>query len=198
MRGLSANTPRVSLDTFIIMDRLYGTLEDKIDDDWIQRKQELTRQWQWQLSKETALQEAKQKRLCCGWMMCQSSNNKKEDDDNEQEQKTSSAQFQKRYEYDTTQLLKDRLLVAYDLTVAFQYMHDLRLVYRDIKPQNVGFDIRGDVKVFDFGLMKSMDDRMKVLAKSERDGHSGEYHPTYKLTGFTGSIPYVSSQRTRI
>jgi hypothetical protein len=33
-----------------------------------------------------------------------------------------------------TQLLKERMLVAYDLTVAFDYLHSLRLLYRDIKP----------------------------------------------------------------
>ena len=84
-----------------------------------------------------------------------------------------------------TDFLKQRLLVAYDLTAAFEYMYDLRLVYRDIKePQNIGFDIRGDVKVFDFGLMKSMDDKAKAP--------NGEYG--YLLTGFTGSIPYVSNK----
>jgi len=196
MRGLSANTPRVSLDTFIIMDRLYGTLEDKIDEEWVQRNHELTSQWH--ISKEVALQKTKRERFCCGWM-CQSKNKKEDaDDDDDQDHNTSSAaNFQKRYEYDTTQLLKDRLLVAYDLTVAFQYMHDLRLIYRDIKPQNVGFDIRGDVKVFDFGLMKSMDDRIQVLQKVRHDcgdSKDEECHPNYKLTGFTGSIPYMAPE----
>lgn len=48
---------------------------------------------------------------------------------------------------------------------------------------NVGFDIRGDVKVFDFGLVKSLDDHLKA----PRGGYG------YNLTAFTGSIPYVSS-----
>jgi serine/threonine protein kinase len=74
------------------------------------------------------------------------------------------------------------------------------LVYRDTKPQNAGFDVRGDVKVnilhcsaacfltfslkfwffqlFDFGFVKELSDDL-------RDKESGQY----KLTPFTGSIP---------
>eukprot|EP00536_Pseudo-nitzschia_multiseries_P005103 jgi/Psemu1/189809/e_gw1.93.84.1 len=74
-------------------------------------------------------------------------------------------------------------MVLYDLSQAFAYMHELGLVYRDIKPQNIGFDVRGDVKVFDFGLMKSLDEHLK-----SRDGDG------YRLTGFTGSIPYMAPE----
>jgi serine/threonine protein kinase len=81
-------------------------------------------------------------------------------------------------------LLKERVLVAYDLTGAFDYMHRLRLLYRDIKPENIGFDVRGDVKVFDFGLMKSLDESLKVKG--------GKYG--YNLTAFTGSIPYMAPE----
>lgn len=81
-------------------------------------------------------------------------------------------------------LLKERLLVAYDLTAALGYMHEHRLLYRDVKPENVGFDIRGDVKVFDFGLMKSMDDNLKAAR--------GRYG--YKLTAVTGSVPYMAPE----
>lgn len=41
------------------------------------------------------------------------------------------------------QLMVERLTVAYDLAAAFFYLHENRLVYRDIKPENIGFDIRG-------------------------------------------------------
>ena len=44
------------------------------------------------------------------------------------------------------------------------------------KPQNIGFDIRGDVKIFDFGLSKSLDQKLKV-----KGGGYG-----YNLTKTTG------------
>ena len=45
---------------------------------------------------------------------------------------------------------------------------------------DIGFDVRGDVKVFDFGLCKNLDPRLKA-----KDGGYG-----YRLTGRAGSLPY--------
>ena len=45
------------------------------------------------------------------------------------------------------QLLVERLTVAYDLAAAFWYLHEHKLVYRDIKPANIGFDHRGMISV---------------------------------------------------
>jgi hypothetical protein len=39
------------------------------------------------------------------------------------------------------QLTVERLTVAYDLAAALAYMHANNLVYRDLKQQNIGFDI---------------------------------------------------------
>ncbi|CAJ1926518.1 unnamed protein product [Cylindrotheca closterium] len=135
MRGTS-NTEMMSTETFIVMDRLYGTLNDKIET-WHQEMAMLTG--------------------CCGI-------NKKHPAFRDS--------------------LKARLLVAYDLSVAFAYLHNCRLVYRDIKPENIGFDIRGDVKIFDFGLCRSLEEKDKC-----KDGGSG-----YKLTAKTGSIPYMAPE----
>jgi serine/threonine protein kinase len=52
-------------------------------------------------------------------------------------------------------------------------------MYRDIKPDNIGFDIRGDIKIFDFGLAKEFDPN----CRDER----GCFH----LTGDTGSPRYM-------
>ena len=56
------------------------------------------------------------------------------------------------------------------------------------KPENVGFDIRGDVKIFDFGLAKELKPEMIVRDDSIRDAH------VYKLTGRTGTLQYMTPE----
>jgi len=79
-------------------------------------------------------------------------------------------------------LIVDRLHVAHDLAAALRYMHGHRIIYRDLKPENAGFDIRDDVKIFDFGLAKELNS-----ANANDDG-------TYKMTGFTGSLRYMAPE----
>jgi len=68
--------------------------------------------------------------------------------------------------------------------VAFSHTH--RLVYRDIKPENIGFDVRGDVKIFDFGLCKSLSPHLKAKGYG------------YRLTGRAGSLPYMAPEVARM
>lgn len=39
--------------------------------------------------------------------------------------------------------LAERLHVAFDVAAALSYLHGLNVIYRDLKPDNIGFDIRG-------------------------------------------------------
>lgn len=52
------------------------------------------------------------------------------------------------------------------------------------QPENIGFDIRGDVKVFDFGLCKSLSPKLKA----RNNGYG------YRLTGRAGSLPYMAPE----
>lgn len=80
-------------------------------------------------------------------------------------------------------LLHNRLVVAYDLSKAFKFLHDRNIVYRDLKPDNVGFDVRDDVKMFDFGLAKELPPREDELDNT-----------LYNLSGQTGSLRYMAPE----
>ena len=55
-------------------------------------------------------------------------------------------------------------------------------MYRDVKPDNIGFDVRGDVKLFDFGLAK------------ELHPHQRRSDGTFLLTEDTGSPRYMAPE----
>ncbi|KAL3827487.1 hypothetical protein ACHAXA_003756 [Cyclostephanos tholiformis] len=52
--------------------------------------------------------------------------------------------------------LCERLKVAYSIADALEYLHSHHIVFRDLKPANVGFDCNDCVKVFDFGFATSI------------------------------------------
>lgn len=52
---------------------------------------------------------------------------------------------------------------AAEIVLAFEYLHDLRIVYRDLKPENLLLDSNGHIKMTDFGFAKKVDDRTWTL-----------------------------------
>jgi serine/threonine protein kinase len=121
---------------FIVMDRLYDTLDERIDD------------WQEELKNSTT----------CLAMFKRGSKTKKK------------------------RLFAERLTVARNIASAIQHLHELNVIYRDMKPENIGFDVKNVVKVFDFGLAKELHPEDKLA------------NDTYRLTGNTGSIRYMAPE----
>lgn len=78
-------------------------------------------------------------------------------------------------------LLSEQLEVLLQLAAAFVYLHERNIIFRDLKPANVGFDVRGDVKLFDFGLAKMM----------PADGDC--YNEPFEMSG-AGSPRYMGKQ----
>jgi len=76
----------------------------------------------------------------------------------------------------------ERLTASRDIANAIYFLHDNSIVYRDLKPDNLGFDASGALKLFDFGLAKRMD-----TADRSADG-------MYLLTGNTGSLRYMAPE----
>lgn len=75
-----------------------------------------------------------------------------------------------------------RLQVSCDICSAIRHLHRLKIVFRDLKPDNVGFDFDGRVKLFDFGLAKELD----PLQRTE-DG-------MYEMSGGTGSRRFMAPE----
>lgn len=66
---------------------------------------------------------------------------------------------------------------------AIQYLHENHVLYRDLKPSNVGFDARGTVKLFDFDLSR----RFNCDDIDDSDAAK-------QLTGCIGSLRYMSPE----
>jgi serine/threonine protein kinase len=58
-----------------------------------------------------------------------------------------------------------------------------RIIFRDLKPENLAFDLRGDMRLFDFGLAKE-------LKQKDR----GEAPDGFNATGLTGSRRYMAPE----
>jgi serine/threonine protein kinase len=110
------------------------------------------------------------------------------------------------------ELMISRITIAYDVAAAFMYLHEnqhvlvqlpypfwialmtlynscaRKLLYRDIKPDNIGFDVRGYVKTLYFDLCKSLAPELKAL-----DGCYG-----YKLMDRAGSLPSMALEVARM
>jgi serine/threonine protein kinase len=79
-------------------------------------------------------------------------------------------------------LMTDRLLVAYDIATVGDYLHKKNIIFRDFKPDNIGFNSLGVTKLIDFGLARE-------LTNVERDDTG-----LYLLTGLTGGIRYMAPE----
>mmetsp|Transcript_16270 Transcript_16270/g.23859 ORF Transcript_16270/g.23859 Transcript_16270/m.23859 type:complete len:506 (-) Transcript_16270:95-1612(-) len=80
------------------------------------------------------------------------------------------------------EFLVERLNVALDIAKALSYLHSRNIIYRDINPENIGFDCYGRVKIFNFG--KS---RLMCPDESRKD-------KLCKISGMVGQVRYMAPE----
>ena len=76
----------------------------------------------------------------------------------------------------------ERIGVAHDVASALAYLHGNNIMDRDVKPDDIGFDVSGQVKLFDFGLAKEYDP-----SKADKNG-------CFNYTACTGSPRYMAPE----
>ena len=97
--------------------------------------------------------------------------------DSEEDQSTAAAPPPSRPAKEPMFLYHRRLTVAAEIAAGFAYLHRKNILYRDAKPQNIGLDHNGTVKIFDMGLAKEL--------------HEGDKR---KHTGNCGTKRYMSPE----
>ena len=86
---------------------------------------------------------------------------------------------------DESSLLSEKLEIALQIAAALSYLHEHKILFRDLKPANLGFDVRGDVKLFDFGLAKMMPNGIDP------------YEDSFKMSQ-AGTPRYMGKQQTPV
>lgn len=84
----------------------------------------------------------------------------------------------------------EKLSLCKQLAAALEYIHSKGIVYRDLKPQNVGFcEERGNLKLFDFGLCREL-----PASKTSRSSSIPDEHERFHLSGLVGTMRYMAPE----
>jgi serine/threonine protein kinase len=74
---------------------------------------------------------------------------------------------------------------------AVAYLHSKGIMHRDLNPDNIGFADDDVVKLFDFGLARSLaHENALILDGKQEEALSNNDNEIFDLTGTTGTLRY--------
>jgi len=149
-------------DFFLVLDRLYGTLEDRLE------------RWQQKRQQQDDDDEKRRRRLALKKLWPSKSKSSSSSPALPTAEETLAANA--RIEFD-----QERLTACRDMASALDHLHRHRILHRDLKPTNIGFNIRGDLTIFDFGLSR------QLSSTTHKDD-------LFRLTKFCGSPRYMAPE----
>lgn len=82
---------------------------------------------------------------------------------------------------DEPNLYAEKLRICTEIASALSYLHSLHVIYRDLKPNNIGFLSDGRVQLFDFGLSRELPS-------------AGNLHEPFIMSGKVGTLRYMSPE----
>jgi len=88
-------------------------------------------------------------------------------------------------------LYVDRIGASYDIVSGLHYLHSKQILFRDLKPDNIGFDTNNVLKIFDFGLAKELKEADRITSTSSNNSNKNLYK---NMTAMTGAVRYMAPE----
>lgn len=87
-----------------------------------------------------------------------------------------------RNDENSTNSILSRIKVAHQIACGLRYLHSKNIIFRDLKPNNVGIDSTGTVKIFDFGLARELPQKCQNI------------NDIYSMSGMIGTLRYMAPE----